>query len=44
MKKAKTYAGVERERERERERATTLTNSNQAKRLALLMICKKKTM
>ena len=44
MKKAKTYAGVERERERERERATTLTNSNQAKRLALLMICKKQTM
>ena len=42
MKKAKTYAGVE--RERERERATTLTNSNQAKRLALLMICKKQTM
>ena len=38
MKKAKTFAGVE--RERERERATTLTNNNQAKRLALLSICK----
>ena len=36
MKKAKTFAGVE--RERERERATTLTNNNQAKRLALLSI------
>ena len=36
MKKAKTYAGVE--RERERERATTLTNNNQAKKLALLSI------
>ena len=34
MKKAKTYAGVE----RERERATTLTNNNQAKKLALLSI------
>ena len=34
MKKAKTFAGVE----RERERATTLTNNNQAKRLALLSI------
>ena len=40
MKKAKTYAGVERERERERERATTLTNNNQAKKLALLSILK----
>ena len=40
MKKAKTFTGVE--RERERERATTLRNS-QAKRLALLMICKKQT-
>ena len=38
MKKAKTYAGVERERERERERATTLRNSNQAKQLALLNV------
>ena len=38
MKKAKNYAGVERERERERERATTLTNNNQAKKLALLSI------
>ena len=38
MKKAKTFAGVE--RERERERATTLTNSNQAKKLALLSILK----
>ena len=36
MKKAKTFAGVE--RERERERATTLTNNNQAKKLALLSI------
>ena len=36
MKKAKTYAGVE----RERERATTLINSNQAKKLALLSIVK----
>ena len=34
MKKAKTYTGVE--------RATTLRNI-QAKRLALLMICKKQT-
>ena len=34
MKKAKTYAGVE----RERERATTLINNNQAKKLALLSI------
>ena len=33
MKKAKTFAGVE--RERERERATTLINNNQAKKLAL---------
>ena len=38
MKKAKTFAGVE--RERERERAITLTNNNQAKRLALLSILK----
>lgn len=36
MKKAKTYAGVE----RKRERATTLTNNNQAKKLALLSILK----
>ena len=36
MKKARTFAGVE--RERERERATTLTNNNQAKKLALLSI------
>ena len=42
MKEAKTFAGVE--RERERERATTLTNNKQAKKLALLMICKKQTM
>ena len=42
MKKAKTFAGVE--RERERERATTLTNNNQAKKLALLMIYSKQTM
>ena len=34
MKKAKTFAGVE----RERERATTLTNNNQAKKLALFSI------
>ena len=34
MKKAKTFAGVE----RERERATTLINNNQAKKLALLSI------
>ena len=40
MRKAKTYAGVE----RERERATTLTNNSQAKKLALLMICNKQTM
>ena len=40
MKKAKTYAGVE----RERERATTLTNNSQAKKLVLLMICNKQTM
>ncbi len=40
MKKARTFAGVERERERERERATTLTNNNQAKKLALLSIYK----
>ena len=32
MKKAKTYAGVERERD------TTLRNSNQAKQLALLNV------
>ncbi len=42
MRKAKTYAGVE--RERERERAITLTNNSQAKKLALLMICNKQTM
>ena len=36
MKKAKTFAGVE----RERERATTLTNNSQAKKLALLSISK----
>ena len=36
MKKAKTFARVE--RERERERATTLINNNQAKKLALLNI------
>ena len=42
MKKAKTFAGVE--RERERERATTLTNNSQAKKLALLMIYSKQTM
>ena len=40
MKKAKTFAWVERERERERERATTLINNNQAKKLALLSILK----
>ena len=34
MKKARTFAGVE------RERATTLTNNNQAKKLALLSILK----
>ena len=34
MKKAKTFAGVE----RERERATTLKNNNQAKKLALLSV------
>ena len=38
MKKARTFAGVE--RERERERATTLTNNSQAKKLALLSILK----
>ena len=38
MRKAKTFARVE--RERERERATTLTNNNQAKKLALLSILK----
>ena len=37
MKKAKTYAGVERERERE---SYTLINNNQAKKLALLSISK----
>ena len=42
MRKAKTYAGVE--RERETERATTLTNNSQAKKLALLMIYSKQTM
>ena len=42
MRKAKTYAGVE--RERERERATTLINNSQAKKLALLMIYSKQTM
>ena len=36
MKKAKTFAGVE----RERESATTLINNNQAKRLALLSVYK----
>ena len=36
MKKAKTFAGVE--RERERERATILINNNQAEKLALLII------
>ena len=41
MKKAKTFAGVE--RERERERVTTLINNNQAKRLALLSIYKTDT-
>ena len=41
MKKAKTFAGVE--RERERERATTLINNNQAKRLALLSILRAST-
>ena len=39
MKKAKTFAGVE----RERERATTLINNNQAKRLALLSILRAST-
>ena len=39
MKKAKTFAGVE----RERERATTLTNNNQAKKLALLSILRAST-
>ena len=34
MKKARTFAGVE------RERPTTLTNNNQAKKLALLSILK----
>ena len=43
MKKAKTFAGVERERERERERATTLINNKQAKRLALLSILRAST-
>ena len=36
MRKAKTYAGVE--------RAITLTNNSQAKKLALLMIYSKQTM
>ncbi len=40
MRKAKTFAGVE----RERERAITLTNNSQAKKLALLMIYSKQTM
>ena len=40
MKNARTHAGVE----RERERATILTNNKQAKKLALLVICKKQTM
>ena len=39
MKKAKTFAGVE----RERERATTLINNNQAKKLALLSIYRAST-
>ena len=39
MKKARTFAGVE----RERERATTLTNNNQAKKLALLSILRAST-
>ena len=38
MKKARTYAGVE--RGREGKRATTLTNNQQAKKLALLSILK----
>ena len=42
MRKAKTYAGVE--RERDRQRAITLTNNSQAKKLALLMIYSKQTM
>ena len=37
MRKAKTYAGVERERERE---SYTLINNKQAKKLALLSISK----
>ena len=41
MKRTKTFAGVE--RERERERATTLINKNQAKKLALLSICRAST-
>ena len=41
MRRAKTFAGVE--RERERERATTLINKNQAKKLALLSICRAST-
>ncbi len=40
MKKARTFAGVE----KERKRATTLRNNNQAKRLALLIIYEKQTM
>ena len=36
MRKAKTFARVE--RKRERERATTLINNKQAKKLALLSI------
>ena len=39
MRKAKTYAGVERERERE-----LLLINNKAKKLALLMIYSKQTM
>ena len=38
MRKAKTYAGVE------REKTITLTNNSQAKKLALLMIYSKQTM
>ena len=38
MGKAKTFAGVERERESHN------INNNQAKKLALLMICNKQTM
>ena len=38
MKKAKTFAGVE--RERDTPTPTTLINNNQAKRLALLSVYK----